>query len=159
MAIGLGSNLEPRLRSLRTAAEALSADLAAVRASGVYETEPVGFAPQPRFLNACLIGDTGLGPEALLARLQALEREAGRRPGGPRNGPRELDLDLLLYGDRVLAGAPPIVPHPRLHERAFVLVPLAEIVPDWVHPILEVSIAELAEGVGRTGVQATNLHL
>lgn len=159
MAIGLGANLEPRLPSLQSATDALSVDLGAVRVSGVYETEPVGFAPQPRFLNACLAGETRMGPAALLARLQAIEREAGRRPGGPRNGPRELDLDLLLYGDRILTGAPPIVPHPRLHERAFVLVPLAEIVPGWVHPILDLTIGELAERVGGAGVQATNLHL
>lgn len=88
---------------------------------------------QPTFLNACCVGRTELSARSLLNALRALERAAGRRTGGPRFGPRELDLDLLLYGERVIKEAGLRVPHPRMTERPFVLWPLAEIAGDWSH--------------------------
>ncbi len=120
--------------------------------SSVYETDPEGVRDQPRFLNACCVGVTGHAPGELLRNLKRIEREAGRQPGGARYGPRELDLDILLYGEEIVAGPALRIPHPRLAERAFVLVPLAEIAADWVEPASGLTIAELAGRIDRSGV-------
>ena len=152
--VALGSNLGDREASLRGALAGLAGTkgitLAAV--SRLYETEPVG-PPQGRYLNAVAALDTTLAAPALLARLHELERAAGRRRTAERNEPRSLDLDLLLFGDASLDGPGLVVPHPRLHERAFVLVPLAELAPELVHPRLGLRIAELAQRVGAAGVR------
>jgi 2-amino-4-hydroxy-6-hydroxymethyldihydropteridine diphosphokinase len=129
--IGLGSNLGDREATLRAALAALEGDpeleLAAV--SSFRETDPVGYLDQPRFVNAAAAVDTELEPRALLTRLLEVERALGRRRDGPPLGPRTIDLDLLLYDGLRLAEPGLQIPHPRLHERVFVLEPLAEIAP------------------------------
>lgn len=124
--VGLGSNLGDREGTIRAAAEAIDAR----RLSPVVETEPWGYADQPRFLNAVAELDTDLGPRALLERLLEVERSLGRIRTGPRWGPRTIDLDLLLYGEKRITEPDLEVPHPRMHERAFVLGPLAALAPD-----------------------------
>ncbi len=130
--LGLGSNLGDREAALRSALELLGEDVVAV--SSFRETDPVGYLDQPRFLNAAAALETELEPRALLERLLEVERELGRTRDGPRFGPRTIDLDLLLYGDRVIDEPGLVVPHPRLAERRFVLEPLAELDPDLVVP-------------------------
>lgn len=127
--VGLGSNVGDRLEHLRRAVAELRATdgIELVAASSVYETDPVG-PPQPDFLNAVVQVETTLGPHELLARLKAIERSVGRVPG-ERWAPREVDLDLLLYGEDVIETDALKVPHPEMYERAFVIVPLRELDP------------------------------
>ena len=120
--------------------------------SSLYETDPVGSGEQPAFDNAVCRIETGLEPEALLRFLKALEHEIGRRPGTERSGPRPIDLDILLYEERIILGDELEVPHPRLAERAFVLIPLAEIAPDAREPRRNERVAELAQAVDTSGV-------
>jgi 2-amino-4-hydroxy-6-hydroxymethyldihydropteridine diphosphokinase len=133
--LGLGSNLGDRERNLRAAVERLAAmpGVRILRCSRVYETEPVGPGDQPWFLNAVVEADTSLSPETLLRRAKAIEAELGRQPG-PRWGPRPLDVDILLYGERSLDLPDLTIPHPELWSRLFVLVPLAELRPDLSGP-------------------------
>ena len=133
--IGLGGNLGDAAASLREAFIALAGlpDTRLLRASRLYQTPAWGVTTQPDFINAVAMIDTALAPAALLEHLLRIERDAGRHrlaDGSDRWGPRTLDLDLLLYGDEVIATPALTVPHPHLHERAFVLVPLLEIAPD-----------------------------
>ena len=128
--VGLGANLGDREGTIRRAAELLGAR----RVSTLIETEPWGYADQPRFLNGVAELETDEPPAELLVRLLEVERELGRTREGPRYGPRTIDLDLLLHGDQRVEQPGLIVPHPRLHERAFVLVPLAELAPGLVVP-------------------------
>ena len=145
--VALGSNLGPRELALRAASEALGR-LPGTRVTAVarpVETAPIGCPPgSGRFLNGACLLETRLGPEALLAELLAIEARAGRRRGEP-NAPRTLDLDLLLWDDAVLATPGLTLPHPRLHERLFVLEPAAELAPDWVHPVLGLSLGALRD--------------
>ena len=155
--LGLGANLGNRRDNLRAALSALTADGRAVPAavSAFYETEPWGYREQPAFLNCAAAVDTILSPAQLLALCQDIERRRGRQPGGRRYGPRVLDLDLLLYGNAIIALPTPDlqIPHPRLHLRAFALLPLAEIAAAVIHPVLNRTIGELAAAVeGRDGV-------
>jgi 2-amino-4-hydroxy-6-hydroxymethyldihydropteridine diphosphokinase len=128
--VGLGANLGERERTVRTAATLVGAR----RLSSLRETEPWGFADQPRFVNAVAELDTDLDARALLDELLAVERRLGRVRGPERYGPRAIDLDLLLYGDETIDEPGLVVPHPRLHERRFVLEPLAELDPMLVVP-------------------------
>ena len=124
--VGLGANLGDREGTIRRAAELLGA----ARLSTIRETEPWGYADQPPFLNAVAELDTDLTPRALLDRLLEVETTLGRTREGPRYGPRTIDLDLLLHGETTIEEPGLTVPHPRLHERLFVLEPLAELAPD-----------------------------
>ena len=129
--VGLGANLGDRGGTIRAALARLDGVVAVSR---LRETDPVGFEDQPRFLNGVAEVETELPPRALLDRLLAIERELGRTRDGPRFGPRTIDLDLLLLGDLVLDEPGLTLPHPRLHERRFVLEPLAELAPELVVP-------------------------
>lgn len=130
--VGLGSNLDRPAEQIERALRELDAlpQTRLAARSRLYRTAPWGGVAQPDFINAVAALDTGLDVRQLMRALLDLEHRAGRRRDGERNGPRVLDLDLLLYGDHRIAEAGLQVPHPRLHERAFVLVPLAEIAPD-----------------------------
>lgn len=143
-AIALGSNLGDRDQNLRIAVEHIS-DLGLVTAiSGFYDTAPVELVDQPRFLNGALVLETSLSPHNLLDRLLAIERSMGRdRESVPAKGPRVIDLDLLLYDSLIVETSGLTLPHPAMHERKFVLEPLAEVAPDWLHPVFKRSIRDL----------------
>jgi len=144
--VGLGANLGEPGRQLQAAIDQLAAlpGTRFLRASGFYRSAPVGVAGQPDFVNAVAQIDTVLAPEVLLARLQEIERGHGRERPYP-GAPRTLDLDLLLYGDEQIDRPGLTVPHPRMHERAFVLRPLAEIAPQAAVPGRG-AVAALLEG-------------
>jgi 2-amino-4-hydroxy-6-hydroxymethyldihydropteridine diphosphokinase len=150
--VGLGSNLGDREGMLRRAVEAVSElpETEVSRVSTLRDTEPVGIVDQPRFLNGVVEIETELSPRELLEGLLAIERSLGRvRSGVPPGGPRTIDLDLLLYGDVRIAEPGLEVPHPRLHERRFVLEPLAELDPALEVPgrgLVEALLAELDSG-------------
>jgi len=145
--IGLGSNLGDRLANLGLAVRALADEQAFTlrKVSLAWETEPVG-PPQPRYLNAVAQVGTLLSPRATLKTLQQIEEALGRIRR-ERWGSREIDLDLLLYGDRVVQETGLIVPHPLLHARAFALGPLAEIAPDALHPALGAKVRDLLQAL------------
>lgn len=155
VAVGLGSNRGDRAAHLRRAVEALSETLADLRRSRVYETRPRGAAAGGRhFLNMCCVGGTTAEPGELLEALLAIEARAGRRRPAPRGAARTLDLDLLLFGDRVVERPGLVVPHPRMTRRAFVLVPLAEVAGEWVHPRAGRTIEEMAAQASTEGIRA-----
>jgi 2-amino-4-hydroxy-6-hydroxymethyldihydropteridine diphosphokinase len=149
--LGLGANLGDRVRNLVEALQRLAPRVSVTRISPCYETEPWGVMDQPHFLNLVSGGRTQLAPRALLAYLKEVERSLGRQPG-LRYGPRPIDLDILFYDDLILTEPGLTIPHPRLHERAFVLAPLADLVPELVHPGRGETIAEMLALVGTEGV-------
>ncbi|MBI4492715.1 MAG: 2-amino-4-hydroxy-6-hydroxymethyldihydropteridine diphosphokinase [Chloroflexi bacterium] len=144
--LGLGSNLGDRAANLAAAVERLVATpgLRVLRCSSLYETEPVGYLDQPWFLNAVVEVETSLEPAALLQRARAIEAELGRQPG-PRWGPRPIDVDILLYGQRTVLTPALQVPHPELWNRLFVLLPLAELQPQLTTPAGQPIAERIAE--------------
>lgn len=144
--VGLGSNLDEPAERCREAVERLSlvGGIRVLRASSLYRTEPVGQREQPWFVNAVVEIRTTLPPAALLAALKGIEKGMGRREG-PRWGPRRIDLDILLYGQQVVAGEGLAIPHPEMHRRRFVLEPLCELASYVIHPGFGVSAAGLLD--------------
>jgi 2-amino-4-hydroxy-6-hydroxymethyldihydropteridine diphosphokinase len=140
--LGLGANLGDPLRQLRQAVARLGAFVREIRVSSVYRTEPVGHREQPDFYNLVLRGRTPLSPEELLRAALEVEREMGRERTFA-NAPRVIDIDLLAYDGRVMRSAALTLPHPGIPHRGFVLHPLAEVAPDWVHPELCQTAREL----------------
>ncbi len=156
--LGLGSNLGSRREHLRAAVATLPAHgVAVTRSSSTYDTEPVGLVlDQPEFLNACVAVRTELDPEALLDACKATEREVGRAAGGPRHGPRVIDVDLLLLGDTHYASERLTLPHAEVSTRRFVLVPLLELEPELALPDgtrLAQRLAELTESPAAPAVR------
>ncbi len=141
---GLGTNLGDRLGNIRHALSKFAPDIIVKEISGVYETEPVGVIDQPRFLNLAFRAETELPPEGLLRRIKEIEKDLGRTES-IRNGPRLIDIDILLCGDVILKSSDLTIPHPRMHERAFVLVPLADIAPNAMHPIFRKTVTQLRD--------------
>lgn len=150
--IALGTNLGDRLANLREAIESMPPDVKVVDESHIYETPPWGYEDQPAFLNMAVKAETGMQPESLLRYLKQLEIELGREQNF-RWGPRLIDLDILFYDDRIIDSPPLVIPHPRLHERAFVLVPLADVAPEHVHPLLGKSIRDLLREIDTQGIE------
>jgi 2-amino-4-hydroxy-6-hydroxymethyldihydropteridine diphosphokinase len=147
VAVAVGSNLGNRRANLEAAIDLVLPHLRSALVSSFIETDPVGVGDQPRFLNGAVVGEASLPAPALLARLLAIEEQLGRtRPYW--GAPRTIDLDLILYGDLILAEPGMQVPHPRFRERAFVLNPLVEIAPDLVDPVTGLTVAALRAALG-----------
>ncbi|MDG7008282.1 MAG: 2-amino-4-hydroxy-6-hydroxymethyldihydropteridine diphosphokinase [Nitrososphaerota archaeon] len=144
--IALGSNLGDREDSLRRAIVMVGRQMSLIKMSSVYETEPMYYESQSWFLNCVASVETNLEPRELLERLQAIEREMGRQRS-KRYGPRYIDLDILFYGDEIVSEPGLEIPHPKIAERPFVLVPLNEIRPELVHPVLKKSVSELLDAL------------
>jgi 2-amino-4-hydroxy-6-hydroxymethyldihydropteridine diphosphokinase len=149
--LALGTNLGDRMDNLHRAIAALPPTIRVTAFSPAYETPPWGYADQPAFLNMTLAGETESDPPGLIAFLKKLETELGREKTF-RNGPRLIDMDILFYDDLVFEQADLVIPHPRLHERAFVLVPLNDIAPDLMHPVLKCTVHDLLQEVDTKGV-------
>ena len=150
--IALGTNLGDRQANLRLARSSLSPEIRIQACSSIYQTPPWGYEEQPEFLNQVLEVRTALEPLPLLDALKAFEAQMGRLKTF-RYGPRLIDLDILFYGQRIIETERLTLPHPRLHERAFVLVPLHEIAPDFVHPVFDETITTLLDKVDTEGVE------
>ena len=150
--IALGTNMGQRAANLRAALSSLSPQVKVRRVSPVYETEPWGYQDQPAFFNQVVEAETRLSPQELLDLLKGIETRLGRQPTFP-NGPRLIDLDLLLYDDLVFQAENLEVPHPGLATRAFVLVPLADLAPDLTHPALGKPVSDLLAQVDRAGIK------
>lgn len=149
--IALGSNLGNRLSNLKNAISNFTPQMDVKKKSPVYETPPWGYADQPAFLNQVVMVETYLEPGDLLGHLKRLETVLGREPSF-QNGPRLIDLDILFYDDIIVDSPPLVIPHPRLHQRAFVLVPLNDIAPDLVHPLYAKSISEMLLDIDRLNI-------
>jgi 2-amino-4-hydroxy-6-hydroxymethyldihydropteridine diphosphokinase len=159
--IGLGSNIGDRAAALNAAVKAISAlpETRMIDASPIYETDPVGGVEQPLFLNAAVGVETSLTPPLLVSSLKAIEESMGRQHR-ERWGPREIDCDILIYDGVVYKDETVEVPHPMMHDRRFVLVPLREIAPDLVHPISGLKVTDLADACREKGsVKRTSFRI
>jgi 2-amino-4-hydroxy-6-hydroxymethyldihydropteridine diphosphokinase len=155
--LSLGSNLGDRAANLKTAIDRLGTLGKVLAVSSFYETEPVEFAAQPWFLNCVVELDTGKMPKQLLAAILDIEKEMGRRRV-KKKGPRTVDIDLLLFGNSVIKMPGLTIPHPAMHERRFVLEPLAEIAPEARHPVFKRTVRELRDALppGQTVKRASD---
>lgn len=142
--VGLGSNLGNRKKYLVSAIDRIDScrEICVVNKSSFYETKPVGGPPQPDYVNCVIELDTETEPQSLLEEFKGIELELGRKPG-TRWGPRVIDIDILLYGNKVINDSNLKIPHESMHKRIFVLEPLCEISPDFKHPVLRKTIFEL----------------
>ena len=150
--LALGSNLGDRLANLKQAIAALTPQMEVKAKSQVYETPPWGYEDQPKFLNQVVKAKTYLDPEPLLKHLKRLEIALGRKESFP-NGPRLIDIDILFFDDLVLNTPIVVIPHPRLQERGFVLLPLMDIAPDLIHPVNKKSVREMAAECNEEGIE------
>ncbi len=158
--LSLGSNLGDRLTYIESAIELLTAkgSVISLICSPIYETEPVGYLDQPPFLNCCVTGVTSHDPLSLYWTLKQIEQHLGRAPR-PRWHEREIDLDIILYGNQIIEHSDVVIPHPRALERAFVLIPAADIAPEWIHPVAQQTIAALAQAIKSTSVRKTDFRI
>jgi GTP cyclohydrolase-4 len=156
--LGLGANLGDRQTNILQALQYVQARASITAVSSFYETAPVGYLDQPKFLNICCALETDLPPEDLLRFLKWIEKRMGRAESF-RNAPRPIDMDILFYDDLVLENSVLQIPHPRLHQRAFVLAPLAEIAPELEHPVLHKTVEELLSEVDQSGVKRVERSL
>lgn len=150
--LALGSNMGDRLNHLKMAVANLAPQMSLKAKSPVYQTPPWGYEQQEPFLNQVVKVETYMDPASLLKHLKRLERALGRTPTF-ENGPRVIDIDILFFDEEVITTPPLVIPHPRLHERAFVLVPLADIAPDFVHPVLQKTVSELLREVDASEIK------
>ena len=150
--ISLGSNLGDRLGTIRQAALLLKGNnISIIASSDVFETEPWGVRDQPNFLNACLLIETEVSPRDLLLKIQSIETELGR-VAHFHWGPREIDIDIIFM-DRLEVNENGLtIPHPEMHKRAFVLVPLNQVAPEWIHPLLDKNVREMEMEISKRGV-------
>ena len=150
--LALGSNLDDRLANLKQAITSLSPQMEVKAKSRVYETPPWGYADQPMFLNQVIKANTYLEFEPLLKHIKRLEIALGRTPSF-KNGPRLIDIDILFYDDLILNTPSLVIPHPHMHERGFVLLPLMDIAPDLVHPVHKKSVREMIVSCDVSGIR------
>jgi 2-amino-4-hydroxy-6-hydroxymethyldihydropteridine diphosphokinase len=155
--LGLGSNLGGREENLKRALAALAPEISVTKTSKMYETAPMYVTDQPEFLNMVYEAVTELPPQDVLQKIKTIQKEMGEHE---HNRPRIIDIDILFYGDEIIGTPELTVPHPKIAERAFVLAPMADIVPDFVHPILHGTIAELLAKLGDvSGIRKTNITI
>jgi len=155
--LALGSNVGDKLNNLKLAAANLAPQMILKAKSPIYETPPWGYAQQDSFLNQVVKVETYLEAQPLLRHIKRLEKALGREATF-ENGPRIIDIDILFFDEAIIDSPPLIVPHPRLHERAFVLVPLADIAPDLIHPRLKMSVSALLSAVDAGGIKPFETH-
>jgi 2-amino-4-hydroxy-6-hydroxymethyldihydropteridine pyrophosphokinase len=150
--LALGSNVGDRLANLKQAIDSLTPQMEVKAKSSVYETPPWGYEDQPKFLNQVVKAKTYLDPEPLLKHLKRLEVALGRQASFP-NGPRLIDMDILFYDELILSTSSLVIPHPRLQERGFVLLPLMELSPDLIHPLSKKSVREMTAQCDLGGIK------
>jgi len=155
--LGLGSNLGERFDNLTSAIKALTPEIMVQTISPTYETQPLYVTQQPEFLNLLVRATTTLSPISLLDSIQALEVELGRKPS-VRFGPRIIDIDIIDYDSLILNLESLTIPHPRMHERLFVLRPLINIVPNWIHPRTGKTVQQLIDGLSDPGIVKKYIH-